>query len=175
MVKLTQQDWLDLGLETLAKRGFTALKAGSLTKEAGVTRGSFYGYFKDVSTYHEALLEAWMQRSQDVAGEIAHLEPRQQLEALITASARSDAKLERAIRVWADTNDHVSRAVQKLDEFRLQVIEHILRQIGQSDNTARLRARFLYAAAIGVMMVPEGSIQLGKDDSATLAKLILQT
>ena len=40
--QLSAQDWLNQGLKTLAKSGFTALKAEPLAKAMGVSRGSFY-------------------------------------------------------------------------------------------------------------------------------------
>src|ERR1700684_4430530 len=70
--QLSARDWLDQGLETLAKSGFTALKAEPLAKAMGVSRGSFYWHFADVSVYHAALLKHW----RDVATEqvIANLQ-----------------------------------------------------------------------------------------------------
>jgi hypothetical protein len=44
--QLSVQDWLDQGLKTLAKSGFTALKAEPLAKAMGVSRGSFYWHFR---------------------------------------------------------------------------------------------------------------------------------
>ena len=70
--QLSAKDWLDLGLRTLAKSGFTALKAEPLAKAMGVSRGSFYWHFKDIGAYHAAILKHW----REVAAEqiIANLE-----------------------------------------------------------------------------------------------------
>src|SRR6476619_2513644 len=53
------QDWVDLGLKTLAKSGFTALKAEPLAKAMGVSRGSFYWHFADIGAFHAAILARW--------------------------------------------------------------------------------------------------------------------
>ena len=46
--QLSARDWLDQGLKTLARSGFTALKAEPLAKAMGVSRGSFYWHFADI-------------------------------------------------------------------------------------------------------------------------------
>ena len=57
--QLSAKDWLDQGLKTLAKSGFTALKAEPLAKAMGVSRGSFYWHFADIAAYHAAILKHW--------------------------------------------------------------------------------------------------------------------
>jgi len=57
--QLSAQDWVDLGLKTLAKSGFTALKAEPLAKAMRVSRGSFYWHFADIGAFHTAVLERW--------------------------------------------------------------------------------------------------------------------
>src|SRR3954447_1209617 len=57
--QLSARDWLDQGLKALASRGFTALKAEPLAKALGVSRGSFYWHFADVSAFHAELLKHW--------------------------------------------------------------------------------------------------------------------
>ena len=70
--QLSARDWLDQGLKTLAKNGFTALKADPLAKAMGVSRGSFYWHFADIAAFHAAILKHW----REVAAErvIADLE-----------------------------------------------------------------------------------------------------
>src|SRR5213596_4277399 len=70
--QLSATDWLDMGLKTLAERGFTALKAEPLAKAMGVSRGSFYWHFADIGAFHAAILKHW----REVAAEqiIANLE-----------------------------------------------------------------------------------------------------
>src|SRR6266481_2421615 len=70
--QLTARDWLRQGLKTLARSGFTALKAEPLAKALGVSRGSFYWHFASLGAFHAAILKHW----RDVAAEqiIANLE-----------------------------------------------------------------------------------------------------
>src|SRR3954465_4984321 len=70
--QLSAKDWLDLGLKTLARSGFTALKAEPLAKAMGVSRGSFYWHFAHSGAYPAPILRHW----REVAAEqvIADLE-----------------------------------------------------------------------------------------------------
>ena len=63
--QLSAQDWLDQGLRTLARDGFTALKAEPLAKTMGVSRGSFYWHFADIAAYHAAVLGRWREVALD--------------------------------------------------------------------------------------------------------------
>src|SRR3982074_3527152 len=57
--QLSAQAWVNQGLKTLAKSGFTALKAEPLAKAMGVSRGSFCWHFADLSAFHAAVLKQW--------------------------------------------------------------------------------------------------------------------
>ncbi|CAN0507682.1 unnamed protein product, partial [Phaeothamnion confervicola] len=57
--RLTARDWVNAGLKALARSGFTALKADTLSKALGVSRGSFYWHFADVGAFHAAVLQRW--------------------------------------------------------------------------------------------------------------------
>src|SRR6201996_9616813 len=102
--QLSAKDWLDQGLRTLAKHGFTALKAEPLAKAMGVSRGSFYWHFADVGAFYRAILEHW----RDVAVEriIADIEALpaggNALQALLSrAFGGKPPLLESAMRSWA--------------------------------------------------------------------------
>ncbi len=98
--QLSAEDWLHQGLKTLAKSGFTALKAEPLAKAMGVSRGSFYWHFADIGVYHAAILKHW----RDVAAEqvIADLElvskDRDAIALLLRQAFSGTPALENAVR-----------------------------------------------------------------------------
>lgn len=61
--QLSAQDWLDRGLKALAAKGAGALKAESLAKSMGVSRGSFYWHFADIAAFRTAILAHWREVS----------------------------------------------------------------------------------------------------------------
>src|SRR3981189_1872612 len=101
--QLSAKDWLGLGLKTLAKSGFTALKAEPLAKAMGVSRGSFYWHFADIGAFHAAILKQW----REVAAEqiIANLEAASAndnpLLLLLRQAFGAKLALEKAVRTWA--------------------------------------------------------------------------
>src|SRR5499427_10864135 len=101
--QLTAKDWVDLGLKTLAKSGFTALKAEPLAKAMGVSRGSFYWHFADIGTFRTAILAYWREVSAERV--IADLEEAagndNPLLLLLRRTFSSRLTLEKAVRSWA--------------------------------------------------------------------------
>jgi AcrR family transcriptional regulator len=149
--QLSAKDWLDQGLKTLAKSGFTALKAEPLAKAMGVSRGSFYWHFADIGAYHAAILKHW----REVAAEqiIANLEAssndKDPLPILLRQAFGSKPALENAVRTWATLDATARTAVQAIDRRRLGYVESLLRDTGLAPPLAHARAQILYWAFVG--------------------------
>ncbi|MCX0274198.1 TetR/AcrR family transcriptional regulator [Nocardia zapadnayensis] len=58
-VQLTVDDWLQAGYTVLAEEGFRALKLDEICRRLGVTKGSFYHHFSDITAFKDALVAAW--------------------------------------------------------------------------------------------------------------------
>ena len=129
--QLSAKDWLDLGLKTLARRGFTALKAEPLAKAMGVSRGSFYWHFADIGAYRAAILKHW----REVAAEqvIADLEASSKddnpLLLLLRRTFSSKLALENAVRTWATLDPMARAAVQATDRRRLSYVQKSVRAL----------------------------------------------
>ena len=149
--QLSAKDWLDLGLKTLAKQGFTALKAEPLAKAMGVSRGSFYWHFKDIGAYHAAILKHW----REVAAEqvIANLEASSKddnpLLLLLRRTFSSRLALENAVRTWATLDPLARAAVLATDRRRLSYVQILFERSGVSPAVARSRAQIFYWAFLG--------------------------
>jgi AcrR family transcriptional regulator len=149
--QLSAHDWLDAGLEALATGGFTALKAEPLAKSLGVSRGSFYWHFTDLSAFHAAVLDHW----RDVAAEriIADLETPAIGEApllrLLRRAFSGRLALEKAVRSWAASDAGARSAVQAIDRRRLEYVAGLIRAGGLPAETAQARAQILYWAFLG--------------------------
>src|SRR4051794_29458340 len=149
--QLSATDWLDLGLATLARSGFTALKAEPLAKAMGVSRGSFYWHFADIGAYRSALLAHW----REVAAErlIADLEATSKqdnpLLLLLRRTFSSRLKLEKAGRSWSLVDAAARAAVQATDRRRLGYVQTLFERSGVSPGVARCRAQIFYWASLG--------------------------
>src|SRR4030095_10128001 len=152
--RLSARDWVDLGLKTLAKSGFTALKAEPLAKAMGVSRVSFYWHFADIGAFHAAILNRW----REVATEqiIAAVEAatnknkgEDPLTVLLKLTFGSKLVLEKAVRSWAANDARARAAVVAMDRRRLDYIESLLKQAGLAEDVARARAQILFWAFFG--------------------------
>lgn len=173
--QLSAQDWVDLGLKTLAKSGFTALKAEPLAKAMGVSRGSFYWHFADIGAFHAAILTRW----REVATEqiIAAVEAAKNnnkgedpLAVLLKLTFGSRLVLEKAVRSWAANDARARAALVAVDRRRLDYIENLLKQAGLAEDVARARAQILFWAFFGYALSDQ---QLTADrQQATLDELL---
>jgi len=174
--QLSAKDWLDQGLKTLARSGFTALKAEPLAKEMGVSRGSFYWHFADIGAFHAAILRHWREvNSEQVIAELETIPRGDDALALLlrrTFSAR--LSLERAVRTWATVDAAAHDAVREVDQRRLGYIEIMLRNAGFPDDVARGRAQVFYWAFVGFALaekpLPKARQQAALDELLRMAK-----
>ncbi|WP_027525071.1 TetR/AcrR family transcriptional regulator [Bradyrhizobium sp. Ec3.3] len=160
--QLSAGDWVDLGLKTLAKSGFTALKADPLAKAMGVSRGSFYWHFADLAAFHAAILSRWREvateqiiaaveaaRSGNKSENLGDSGGQDPLAVLLKLTFGSKLMLEKAVRSWAANDARARAAVVAVDRRRLDYIESLLKQAGLTEEVARPRAQILFWAFFG--------------------------
>ena len=173
--QLSAQDWLNQGLKTLAKSGFTALKAEPLTKAMGVSRGSFYWHFADIGAFHAAILKQWREiaAEQIIAGVEADSKGENPLEVLLRRVFGARLVLENAVRIWASVDPAARAAVQAIDRRRLGYVEGILTQSGLPVEVSRARAQIFYWAFLGFALsdqpLPKAQQQALLDEMLRLA------
>jgi AcrR family transcriptional regulator len=173
--QLSAKDWLDQGLKTLAKSGFTALKAEPLAKAMGVSRGSFYWHFADIGAFHAAILARWHEvaAEQIIANVEAASEDAEPLPLLLRRVFGERLMLERAVRTWASVDPAARTAVQAIDRRRLGYVENLLMQSGLPADVARARAQILYWAFLGFALsdqpLPKARQQVVLDELVRMA------
>lgn len=153
---LSPEDWLDAALDALRTDGYGALKAQPLAKRLQVTRGSFYYHFDSLDAFHRAVVAHWSVRTTGPVATAAAKagDPQAALDALLQTTLQSGEALERAIRSWATVAPDVATAVSAVDAARIKVAEDLLLQGGLAPHAAAPRAKLLYWAAIGRLMLP---------------------
>jgi AcrR family transcriptional regulator len=149
--QLSAQNWLDQGLKTLARSGFTALKAEPLAKAMGVSRGSFYWHFADIGAFHAAILKHWREISVEaIIRDVEATSPEQDaLPALLRRVFGARPVLESAVRTWASFDPLAHAVVQTIDRRRLDYVASLLERAGLARDIARARAQILYWAFLG--------------------------
>lgn len=149
-----REDWLDLGLTLLSRRGPEALTLERLTEAASKTRGSFYHHFADHAAFLAALGARWRETSTEAP--IAAVETRsaKRPEALARRTASIDHALERNLRKLAASEPVVAREIKRVDEARIAYLVRLFRDdLGLPPAEALARARIQHAYFVGAQMV----------------------
>jgi AcrR family transcriptional regulator len=154
--RLGERDWIEAGLRALAQGGVDAVRVERLARTLRVTKGSFYWHFKDRESLLAALLAAWQaEATNDI---IARVEAEggdagTRLRTLFTIVARSDGRLDQAVRNWAGRDAAARSAQRQVDQRRLAYVEGLFRGVGFTPAEAMARARLVYHALIGQFMI----------------------
>lgn len=152
--RLSPEDWIFCGFNTLADQGPSALKAEVLARRLGTTKGSFYWHFKDVADFHAAMMALWEQRA--VTDIIAALEEIPSAPDRLRQLARLTEEtpdgldpthqVEAAIRAWAGSVPLVRDTVSRVDARRMDYLRDLLIAC---DLPAR-HAKMIYATYVGL-------------------------
>lgn len=157
MTRLTEQDWLDHGLKTLADQGIGALKAAKMAEALGVSRGSFYWHFEDIHDFEARLLDRWQTLTTDetIREMDTAASKTERLPELMIKAFRTRPDLDRAVRVWAQIDEGARAKLRKVDALRIEYLKSLLVAGGLTDEQAQYRARFIYAGSLGDAVIAE--------------------
>jgi len=152
---LSQQDWIDAGQDILRESGITGVKLTPLLARLKVTSGSFYHHFADFQAYLDALADHYGTINiSRVTAAIDGVSSAEQLAELRRLMDEWDIpRLDKAMRVWAVSNERAAGAVRKLDGELLTLIRDALVGLGFSNDEARVRALLIFSAGAGLPLV----------------------
>lgn len=156
--RLSRTDWIEGALEVVAESGLDALAVEPLARRMGATKGSFYWHFADRGALLQAVLDHWRQdATARVITEVEAIEPRRRLESLLEHSTTpGEERLEHAIIAAAGHETLgalVGPVVDEVHSARIDYVDRLLRDLGLPPDSARTRARLVYAAYLGHLML----------------------
>ena len=158
--RLSKSDWLRLGLQLLADKGHSAMRIDILCQQVWRSKGSFYHHFKDRADFVHALGKYWQEQLTENVIERAnqYKTPIEKLTALnaLTQDIASgeDAKIERALRLWASSEQVIAEILAKVDKRRTDYVASLLVQSGLGSRMAIDLAVMNYAMLIGFQQMP---------------------
>lgn len=153
--KVTREDWLTLAGEVLIERGVSQVKVLTLANHLGVSRSSFYWYFRSRKDLLDQLLDVWegqntravLDHAARPAGNICravmHL-----FECFIDPG-QFDPRLDFAVREWARRSPEVRARLDAADTARVDAIRDMFLRHGFEEPEAFTRARIIYFMQIG--------------------------
>ena len=154
-VKATREDWLDLARAVLISKGVEHVKVLSLADQLGVSRSSFYWYFRDRADLLGTLVALWQacntgevvvqaeRPSTDIVDGVLHV-----FECWVEG-ARFDPRLDSAMRDWSRRDAALRALVVSEDACRVGAIADMFSRHGFAGSDAFIRARVLYLTQIG--------------------------
>lgn len=154
-IKVTREDWLNLARNALIENGVEGVKIQVLGAELGVSRSSFYWYFKSRQDLLDALLEYW-QGSNTAALVSMAQEPAATITEAVSNVFRCfinpalfNTRLDFAVRDWARRSAPVRTVLQTSDRQRLDALQAMFERFDYPPLEAVARARILYYMQIG--------------------------
>lgn len=153
--KATREDWLNVATDVLISDGVDQVKVLNLSTRLGVSRSSFYWYFKSRQALLDALLSGWEASNtrhfinacdapaDTITGAVGNLF------CCFVDAALFDPQLDFAIRDWARRSGPVRRVVDRADDDRLAAVRRMFVRYGYTEEDAGSRARILYYMQIG--------------------------
>jgi AcrR family transcriptional regulator len=154
-VKATRDDWLEVALSVLAIEGVDHVTVLSLSERLGVSRSSFYWYFKNRDELLGALLDRWDElNTRSIVASTE--EPAASVTQAVCNVFRCwinplifSPRLDFAVREWARRSAHVRKALERSDRIRTEAVKALFLRFGYEDEDAFVRARVLYYMQIG--------------------------
>lgn len=160
--RLGRQDWIEATLAALAEGGLDAVRVEALAKRLRVTKGGFYWHFRDRADLHAAVLDEWARGRMEVIERQTFRDGRPARGVLhelldLYAAKRSEKgrAIELAIRDWARRDSGAAAAVARVDDYRLERVGALFRDLGLDAEQAFARAYLFYAYVFGQsLLVP---------------------
>jgi AcrR family transcriptional regulator len=154
-VKATRDDWLEVALSALALEGVAHVTVLNLSERLGVSRSSFYWYFKNRDELLDALLERWDSlNTRSIVNQAE--EPAATVNQAVCNVFRCwvnplifSPRLDFAVREWARRSPSVREALDRSDRVRTEALKALFVRFGYDDEDAFVRARVLYYMQIG--------------------------
>lgn len=153
--KVTREDWMRIALATLMAQGVDAVRIMPLAESLGVSRSSFYWYFKDRDDLLDQLLDHWRDTNTRAIVERAGREAPTIVRAVLNVfecwidENAFNPHLDAAIRSWSRKSRPVRKAVDQADADRVLAIRDMFLCHGYAEEDAFIRARVLYYMQIG--------------------------
>lgn len=149
------EGWLQAAYDALIEGGVEAVRIQPLAQKLGLSRTSFYWFYKDRGALLDALVDLWQARTTAPLIAATRTYAATKAEALLNllgcflAGDGFDARLEFALRSWSLQDDAVMAHIHEADRIRLESLCDLLRKWGHDAGDADTRARTIYLVQIG--------------------------
>ncbi len=149
--------WIEEGLRALSAGGPEAVRIESLAQSLGVSKGGFYGYFRNRAALFTEILDTWerevtenvIERVESGGGDA-----RAKLVRLFTIAGSGDNPMtgttaELAIRDWARRDEAVAQRLRRVDNRRMDYMRELFGSFCPDEDEVEARCMIAFSLRIG--------------------------
>ncbi|MFJ2821969.1 TetR/AcrR family transcriptional regulator [Streptomyces toxytricini] len=156
-IRTPRDKWIEEGLRALDAGGPEAVRIEVLAQRLGVSKGGFYGYFRNRGALLEEMLDTWERGvAEDVIERIERDggDARERLARLFAfvGSAESpvtSAGVELAVRDWARRDEGVAFRLRRVDNRRMDYLRHLYGAFCDDEDDVEARCLITFSLRIG--------------------------
>jgi AcrR family transcriptional regulator len=166
-----ERQWIDAAIAHLVKANVEDIRIEELSRELGVSKGSFYWHFRNRDHLLDRVLEHWLDRATVQVTRWARggASASERLLRILSLPARTPpekrgADLELAIRSWARRDQRAADMVRKVDRMRAEFLSELMQELGFTGEEVRRRAAIAQSFMLG-----DAFLKLGATEADRLA------
>ncbi|RSS58158.1 TetR/AcrR family transcriptional regulator [Streptomyces sp. WAC07061] len=150
--------WIDEGLRALAAGGPEAVRIEALAQALGVSKGGFYGYFRNrgalldemLGTWERSVTEAVIEQVESGGGDArARLHRLFTLVAEIEDGPATGVALDLAIRDWSRRDGAVAERLRRVDNRRMDYLRSLFREFCTDEDDVEVRCMLTFSVRLG--------------------------
>ncbi|MEX2981010.1 TetR/AcrR family transcriptional regulator [Streptomyces sp. C36] len=149
--------WIEEGMKALSAGGPEAVRIESLAQSLGVSKGGFYGYFRNRDALLTEILDTWerevtenvIERVESDGGDA-----RAKLIRLFAIASTADDPMrgitaELAIRDWARRDEAVAQRLRRIDNRRMEYLRSLFGSFCPDEDDVEVRCMLAFSVRVG--------------------------
>ncbi|MFF5922640.1 TetR/AcrR family transcriptional regulator [Streptomyces flavochromogenes] len=156
-IRTPRGKWIEEGLRTLAAGGPDAVRVEVLAQALGVSKGGFYGYFRNRAALLDEMLDAWERGvTEDVIDQVESDggDARERLGRLFAVVGAAEAPVtsagvELAIRDWARRDEGVADRLRRADNRRMDYLRKLYGAFCPDEADVEARCLITFSLRVG--------------------------